>query len=360
MSQNHSIIIVGKGISGLILSILLKRQRIDHLLIARKEKAGPPPLGETIPPSTVGLLEAMQLRNLFEGCASRTRGYHSLWGSDQMQHTSFVQQRPFNYGLKLNKAALIQQLEAEVSDHICHADRINDWRTTHEGVEMVVQTENDQLVLNSPMVIDATGRARAVLNRFQVPIKEFDQTLAFSCLLDTSFPEDLPYGVLTETFELGWCIASKLNGQCVMTLYTDKEIVSGMDLTHFESWKDMLASTKRLHQFLQESPKHTIRGFKANSSLASQIAGDQWLAIGDAAMAFDPLSSHGISNAIFTAKIASEAIVLSQSDSAAKTQYAQRLTGIFYEYLQHRGTLYSQEQRWPTEFWQNNTGRVKH
>lgn len=355
MSQNRPIIIVGKGISGLILSILLKRQGVDHLILARPEKTGPPALGETLPPTTVVLLERLRMRSLFEACAQKTRGYHSLWGSNHLQHTSFAHQKPFNYGLKLNKGALLKQLEAEVADQICHVDRVKECHFTGDNVAIDTLIENKSVKFITPLVVDGTGRARAVLKQLEVTIHEFDQTLAFSCLLESPFPADLPHGILTETFELGWGIASSLNNrETVVTLYTEKELVAGLDLTHFESWQEILASTSRLRHFLQRAPQGPIKGYKANSSLAGQMAGGHWLAVGDAAMAFDPLSSHGISNAIFTASLACETINRPHQNPEVRALYAQRLTKTFYEYLQYRSYLYSMEKRWPTEFWENN------
>ena len=154
MSQNHSVIIIGKGISGLVLSILLKRQGIGHLLLARHEKIPALALGETLPPSTLALLEKLQLRALFETCGQRTSGYYSLWGSDRLQHISFTEQKPFNYGLKLSKQALLDTLEAEVSEHMLYVDRLKHCRIAADKVEIEALANKQSIQLTTPLVID--------------------------------------------------------------------------------------------------------------------------------------------------------------------------------------------------------------
>jgi flavin-dependent dehydrogenase len=78
------------------------------------------------------------------------------------------------------------------------------------------------------------------------------------------------------------------------------------------------------------------------------------LATGDAAIAFDPLSSHGITNAIYTANRAVKAIALHLSDPDEKQfrEYAESLSAIFAAYLGTRYELYKRERRWPeAAFW---------
>ena len=67
----------------------------------------------------------------------------------------------------------------------------------------------------------------------------------------------------------------------------------------------------------------TPRLVTAESALLSPIAGEGWLAVGDAAASFDPLSSHGIGAALWSGELA--AVVLRRflnGDAAALTVLA--------------------------------------
>ncbi len=96
------------------------------------------------------------------------------------------------------------------------------------------------------------------------------------------------------------------------------------------------------------------RSSNPGTSRATQLAGKNWLATGDAAIAFDPLSSHGITNAVYTANRAVKAIALHLSDGDEKhfQEYAESLSTIFATYLGTRYELYRRERRWPeAAFW---------
>jgi len=82
-------------------------------------------------------------------------------------------------------------------------------------------------------------------------------------------------------------------------------------------------------------------------------AGTRWLAVGDAARAFDPLSSQGICTSLESALLGAQAIAaaLDGHDSAVldwSFQNRQR----FGRHVQTRQAYYSLERRWPdSEFW---------
>jgi hypothetical protein len=101
------------------------------------------------------------------------------------------------------------------------------------------------------------------------------------------------------------------------------------------------------------------RSSNPGTSRATQLAGKNWLATGDAAIAFDPLSSHGITNAVYTANRAVKAIALHLSDGDEKhfQEYAESLSTIFATYLGTRYELYQRERRWPeAAFWSSAEG----
>ena len=105
-----------------------------------------------------------------------------------------------------------------------------------------------------------------------------------------------------------------------------------------------------------------MRALKAASRLASRPrtasaltppAGDGWLAAGDAALSFDPLSSQGLFNALYTGLASAEAADRALSgDGSALSDYAARLAEIDAVYRRNLRAWYELERRWPDqEFW---------
>ena len=91
----------------------------------------------------------------------------------------------------------------------------------------------------------------------------------------------------------------------------------------------------------------------ANSSRLDRSANGNWLAIGDAAMAFDPLSGQGVYKALQSALRAAEAIDQHLAgNTSALPNYSVAVDQDFDRYLSTRRMFYSREQRWPrSTFW---------
>jgi len=82
--------------------------------------------------------------------------------------------------------------------------------------------------------------------------------------------------------------------------------------------------------------------------------GNNWLAAGDAAMAFDPLSSQGIYHALNSGLLAARAIQDSQfGHQTALEEYSRETPRRFDKYLSMRAIYYGRERRWSSSaFWQ--------
>ena len=328
------VVIVGKGIAGLCLSLLLERQGIEHLLLSRRERKEIA-LAETLPPSALQLLERLGFRALFSKSAlKKTLGYHSLWGTPEVVDTNFYFYRPFQHGLKLDKQKLLRILAAEVPERVLEFDKAMSYRGAEAGIHTGINGE--ATCIKGKLYIDATGRNRAFLKQLGVGSIDQDQQLAFSCHLPRINHPRLVHDVFTEIFPGGWGIVSGLNEQTnVMTLFAEKGSPNALKLKDFGEWEGILKGTRYLKTYLSPGISPTVKGSAANSSRAEEIAGANWLAVGDAAIAFDPLSSHGISNAVYCAWRASEAVqkYLSHPQERPLLGYAEMLSKIFEQYL---------------------------
>jgi flavin-dependent dehydrogenase len=78
------------------------------------------------------------------------------------------------------------------------------------------------------------------------------------------------------------------------------------------------------------------------------------MAIGDAALAYDPLSGQGVLKSIETGTRSSAAIArYFAGDSTALTEYETWIQETYRSYLSQRGQLYGSVRRWPKSlFWQ--------
>ena len=93
--------------------------------------------------------------------------------------------------------------------------------------------------------------------------------------------------------------------------------------------------------------------YPAPSYLLDGVAGDRWLAVGDAAAAYDPISSQGIHKPLSDGLQAAEAIAaVLEGDTQRLDEYRSSVAARFDNYLSVRNYFHGQEQRWPNSpFW---------
>ena len=350
------VIIAGNGIAALVVSLLLKRKGIPHLLLNRTTARKQLALGETLPPSALPLLQSLGLLELFESNAiHRTRGYHSAWGSSVITDHNFFFHTPFQHGLKINKQSLEQDLEGLTSENILRFEKMTAIHLAEQGVTVELQNDRGPMTLRGRYIVDATGRNRAVLKLLGIGSEEYDQLTAYSCHLPRREHPKITHSVFVESFEHGWGIVSRLSDEVqVMSLFSRQRVGMHGELKDYSCWPAILFGTAHLRDFLSPEAGVRVVGGDAGSSRATQLAGKCWLATGDAAIAFDPLSSHGITNAVYTAHRAVAAIALHLSDRHEKhfREYATSLSAIFNTYLGTKDDLYHRERRWPAAaFW---------
>jgi flavin-dependent dehydrogenase len=99
----------------------------------------------------------------------------------------------------------------------------------------------------------------------------------------------------------------------------------------------------------------------ASVQIGERVAGPGWLAVGDAALAFDPLSSQGVLFALYSGIRGAEAIVscLKEPERSARSldEYAARVGSVLRANQRARQLLYSSELRYPTaDYWRQQTG----
>src|SRR5262249_2634984 len=127
---------------------------------------------------------------------------------------------------------------------------------------------------------------------------------------------------LIEAVEDGWWYSAVLpDEQLVVAYMTDSDIYAAGSQNVTDYWSAQLACTThtkaRATSYILEP---NLRLSATNSSRLDNFIGRNWLAVGDAACAFDPLSSQGIYFALESGLRAAEAIrtYLSGRETALK------------------------------------------
>jgi flavin-dependent dehydrogenase len=169
--------------------------------------------------------------------------------------------------------------------------------------------------------------------------------------------------MLIEATEEGWWYSAQLpKGKAIAVLMTDRDLlpVKANGLGVYWS-KNLLTTTYTQSRVNIWNPIDQLRIYDACTSRQSSFSGQQWLAVGDAAATYDPLSAQGILKAISNGINAAQAIASSGfSYSISFKDYNTSLLSSFTEYTSKRHLYYVQEKRWEnSSFWQRRQGNYR-
>lgn len=97
-----------------------------------------------------------------------------------------------------------------------------------------------------------------------------------------------------------------------------------------------------------------VRVVSAATMLRRPVAGPNWIVVGDAACAVDPLSGQGIYKAIETGLRSAAAVARAlEEDTSGMVEYESWIVESFHSYLAVRLQFYRSVERWPgSRFWQ--------
>ena len=189
---------------------------------------------------------------------------------------------------------------------------------------------SNQETLLADWVIDATGRRASFAVRAGEERRHLDRLVAHWSL-SPSLPSQPP-GITTMSTENGWWYQASLpSSHQLIIFFTDADQAQPTRSPLTENWS-------------LSSPKKTA----AHSAILSASIGHRWHAIGDASLAFDPLSSQGLFHALYTG-LRSREVIQKQDDKF----YQKEIVQIFSAYQDHYSFYYNAEQRWSdASFWQ--------
>lgn len=351
--------VLGAGTAGAVTALLLARAGCAVTLFERR--ATPPPfkIGEGLPPTIHPLLARLRLLDhLRRGPHAPAYANRSAWGSDAVRDDDFIR-HPHGHGFHLDRAAfdaMLLSLAARAGARVERPARLAGRPRRANGAwRLEIQGEAAERQVRARFVVDATGRSAAFARAMGARREAFDRLVAFSCVLPAP-PEPGDRATLIESFPQGWWYTARLPGERrVVALLTDPDTPAARAARTADGFLALLAGTRHVGAAAGGAdPIDGPAAAGANSSRLRQVHGDGWLAVGDAAMAFDPLSSQGIMTAIYSAeKAAAAAYHALRGRADALPRYAAILDSVSAGYLHGRGAAYAAERRWPHEpFWQ--------
>lgn len=369
MTDTFAAVVVGGGPAGAATALALRRRGVGPVLLLEGSHFEGPRIGESIPPDTKLLLQDLGLFSAFlseghEPC----HGSCSSWGSEELGYNDYLFS-PHGSGYHLDRRRFDPWLWRAAEAACARASMGTRWTSIEAkggSFELTCHAPpRGAFTVQARFVVDATGRAARLARRLGAERLTHDRlTFLYAFFPPGSSPHESSLTLLEARPDGYWYAARLPDGRLVIASAEDPTLTSlprGDSMSHRGAFAARLQETTHTRTWLREGAvwEGDMIACEAPSARLSQVAfalpnGPAWLAVGDAASSFDPISSQGIHKALQDGFWAAEAIAghLADPGGDALAVYADRHRARFAIYLHVRAHLYALERRWPeSPFW---------
>ncbi|WKD30568.1 tryptophan 7-halogenase [Streptomyces xanthophaeus] len=362
-------VVAGGGPAGAVAALVLARAGRRVLLVDGGRPGVPSAaftIGETLPPAARPLLDDLGLWAAFSaGTHLSCPGTYASWGSAQLHGHSHLLD-PHGHGWHLDRDrfdAFLREAAGAAGALVRRAVVIGHRSTAGEQHLLVREGGGAVRELRSGWVVDATGR-RALIGRRLARRRRQDRLVAAYTLLGGhgvgGHAGDLELRTLVEAVPEGWWYTARVPAGRVVAHLTDADLAAAR-LRTADGFRCAASRTRHVRERLSgydPAGSPAPRWTAAHGLRLSPPAGPGWVAAGDAAIAFDPLSSQGILTALHTGAHAGRAVDRCLAgDTGALASYASFLDGVADAYHHHHARSYAEERRWPEHpFWRRRNG----
>lgn len=354
-SKIFDVLVAGGGPAGSALSLRLARAGCSVAQLERTSYEGFR-VGESLPPNAARQLMRLGVWERFlETGPTEVHGVQSAWGTSELDSSSFLT-NPLLKGWHVDRARFDQMLSVsarEAGTQVFTGISARHIRREADGLwSAEAAGSGGSLNLRARFLVDAAGRSGNLYTALGTRRKTVDHLIGIA-MMCSGVTTDEPMPSLIEAHPLGWWYSAGLpSGSAIAIFFTDSDICSKLELR--KTFRQVLGETQHtLQRFESAQLTGDPRVFPAGSHCLDRASGDSWLAIGDAAIGRDPLSSSGIDFALASAQRACEVLcsIANGMKEDLKTYDAQ-VRCDFEAYLAQRDAYYQMEDRWPNSpFW---------
>ena len=355
-------VVVGGGPAGSAASVQLLRLGRSVILLERSGYDNPR-LGELLSPSARPVLAELVLsESALTEPHGRSNGITMSWGGAAIRYSDYIFD-PYGPGYHLDRCLFDRDLAGVVL-------RTGGTLLTRTRTESVARRGDDAwtvttvtadgraIRLSARFLVDATGRAALMGRSLGSHRRRFDRLIGVSGR-HTPVPgrDCLGDRLLLESVETGWWYAMALpTKQAFVVFMTDADVLRERPAAISDLWQREFERTRLISAMLPALRKPTgVAVRPADTSVLEPMHGRSWTAVGEAGVAYDPLSGRGILDALESGLAAGTAIDRAlDGNTVSLDEFARERRERFLGYLDQRREMYQQEQRWPTSrFWTN-------
>jgi flavin-dependent dehydrogenase len=295
-------------------------------------------------------LTGLGVWELFLECGPlESYGIRTAWETAVPRHQDFVQ-NPYGCGWHVDRArfdAMLASAAVRAGASLFQPARAGSFSKGGNDTWALEVTQSGAVhTLAGRVLVDATGRKAMLASRLGGKADVADRLIGAVAFSEKS---ETAQWALIEAVKEGWWYSVPLPGAGMVFAY-----MTDSDLWMDRRWDELLRLAPLTFERAgckQIPPPSQI--VSAASVVRRPVTGPDWMAIGDAALAFDPLSGQGVFKSIETGTRCGSAIAgYFDGDLNALAEYENWIEETYRSYLAIRAQYYSSVVRWTgSRFW---------
>jgi flavin-dependent dehydrogenase len=354
--RSFDVVVAGGGTAGAATALRLAVAARSVAVIERGYDR--PRVGETLAPSVQPLLRALGVWDRFAALQPLPSwGVRSIWADPQpAEHAHLAS--GWGSGWHVDRRAVDRMLAdaaAAAGAHVLTGTAVTGCR--YDGARWHIACA-DGRVVSARVLVDATGRSASVGRRLGGRRHAFDRLVAVAATWQGHDVSDQCHLLLEATGD-GWWYTAPLPGDAIVAmLLTDADLCRAGALAEPARWHACLRSADATAARTGGAVPATAPRVHPAASQRLLRTGDPrpWLAVGDAALAVDPLSGSGVVRALRMAEDAARTVahLLDDADGhggRALAGYEASRDGECTAHLVERVQRYGAVRRFTTPFW---------
>ena len=357
-------LVVGAGPAGLSAAMAWAATGARVVVVEARSAADLRHIGEHLPPAALGPLHAIGLGPLLDDPRhADSSGVSSAWGGPALADKDYFF-TPAGHGKTLCRdvfdAALIEAAWAS-GVSLRFETRLADLGVRDDGrFDASLRDASCLVTATYDRVIDASGRNARAARLLGGRIARSDDLVGVAGWVTKATPSDDPGRLCIEAVADGWWYAAPYGDGSMLCVYmTDASQLSqhGGDAVTF--WRTALSQSRSVGPLARTGvlPDH-VQVFDAATQVLDPPPLHGFLAVGDAAMAYDPLSSWGITKGLMDGHHGARALA---EGPASLVAYTAARRADYETYRRKRAEMYSLERRWPhSDFWTSRQRDLTH
>ena len=322
--------------------------------------------GETLTPNALPLLDQLGIGAAFlDDGPLPSYGTRSCWGGE-IPFDNEAMPNPVGPGWRIDRVrfdALLLREAVARGVSVFERATVRALTTSDQGRWTVLVDRSEgrgATSLDAAFLVDATGRRSALARRLGARVRYLDRLVGLAVLFTS--PPVTDGLTLVEACEEGWWYSFAVPGpRRLVVLMSDTDLLKARRRAAPDCWHEALSRTSLISGPASRGmPLGPPRLLPAQTRRLDRFAGPGWLAVGDSATTFDPLSSQGLVKALRSAILGSYAARNALAGDEAGLHRFDRLTAREFDaYLAARCDFYRSEPRWAgAPFWARRHRRV--